>query len=549
MFSRFAFCARIPSLTVFALGVAFAGCGNDAMPVGSGDMAVPSDLEARVDAHVLDLAAIDLAGRDLAGADLAAHDLATADDGATGGSDGGACAGLPDGAACNDGNACTQTDTCESGVCVGGNPVTCTASDQCHAAGSCDSSTGHCSDPAATDGTLCDDGNACTQTDTCESGVCVGGNPVTCTASDQCHAAGSCDSSTGHCSDPAATDGTLCDDGNACTQTDTCESGSCIGANPVSCSAAGECYDVGTCDSLTGVCSTPYKGLGTSCSTGQCDGAGNCVAQPSVVSTVPADGSSITAPTDIVITFSTAMDPTSLFTQGTSIDVGCDGEIQVSYDNFTTCLTYATNAVTMSPDNKTVTVTPVPGVLVNLPFKIKVLKTVKSAVGLNMAADFVQATGFTAGSPSGAVVVENETGSASEAQYCDVQFPISMDGTTGLASGAVYGQIYEAGMTDVGSLGTIRAQLGYGPLTANPEYDASWTFLDAVQNTTCTGCGNNAEYMASFTLPAPGTYGYVYRMSIDSGATWTYCDLAGAGRNPGLATFDFGHIPILTVTP
>ena len=32
----------------------------------------------------------------------------------------------------NDGNVCTQTDTCQGGICVGSNPVVCTASDQCH---------------------------------------------------------------------------------------------------------------------------------------------------------------------------------------------------------------------------------------------------------------------------------------------------------------------------------------------------------------------------------------------------------------------------------
>src|SRR2546422_5636350 len=34
----------------------------------------------------------------------------------------------------------------------------------------------------------------------CQSGTCVGANPVTCTASDQCHVAGTCDPVTGTCS-------------------------------------------------------------------------------------------------------------------------------------------------------------------------------------------------------------------------------------------------------------------------------------------------------------------------------------------------------------
>src|SRR2546427_275759 len=112
----------------------------------------------------------------------------------------------PDGTACNDGDACTQTDTCQSGTCVGSNPVTCTALDQCHVAGTCDPATGTCSNPTKPDGTACNDGNACTQTDTCQSGSCVGSNPITCTALDQCHVAGTCDPATGTCSNPTKAD-------------------------------------------------------------------------------------------------------------------------------------------------------------------------------------------------------------------------------------------------------------------------------------------------------------------------------------------------------
>src|SRR5262249_26782671 len=92
-----------------------------------------------------------------------------------------------------------------------------------------------CSNPAARDGTACSDGNSCTQTDTCQSGVCTGQNPVVCTASDACHLAGSCNPSTGTCSNPTAPDGTGCSDGNPCTHTDTCRGGATRGAQPAPC--------------------------------------------------------------------------------------------------------------------------------------------------------------------------------------------------------------------------------------------------------------------------------------------------------------------------
>ena len=57
------------------------------------------------------------------------------------------CALQPDASPCNDGNPCTLTDTCSSGVCHGGNPKVCTALDQCHVAGVCSTADGTCSNP------------------------------------------------------------------------------------------------------------------------------------------------------------------------------------------------------------------------------------------------------------------------------------------------------------------------------------------------------------------------------------------------------------------
>jgi hypothetical protein len=85
---------------------------------------------------------------------------------------------LTTGAACDDGNACTPNDSCLSNVCVGANPVNCTASDPCHNAGTCNVGTGLCSNPAKPDGSACSDGNPCTAVDTCQAGGCVAGAPV-----------------------------------------------------------------------------------------------------------------------------------------------------------------------------------------------------------------------------------------------------------------------------------------------------------------------------------------------------------------------------------
>ncbi len=174
----------------------------------------------------------------------------------------------PNGSACTDGNACTQTDFCQNGFCIGANPIACSPLDQCHQAGTCNPGTGQCSNPAKPDGTACNDGSACTQGDTCQGGTCTGSTTVVCTASDQCHAAGTCNPGTGQCSNPTKPDGASCSDGNACTQADTCVGGTCTGGNPRACTPIDQCHDAGTCDSGTGACSTPAKVDGTACDDG-----------------------------------------------------------------------------------------------------------------------------------------------------------------------------------------------------------------------------------------------------------------------------------------
>jgi hypothetical protein len=131
---------------------------------------------------------------------------------------------------------------------------------------------------------------------------------------------------------------------------------------------------------------------------------------------------------------------------------------------------------------------------------------------------------------------QNESGAMLEADYCDTQFPLSLSVTAGTPTGLIYGQIYESGWTGNGSANAgITAQLGYGPATANPEYEPGWIWQTAAFH---NSQGNNDEYQLSITAPAAGTYRFVYRFSLDAGKSWTYCDNhqgdMGSGSNPGL---------------
>src|SRR5262249_39890 len=184
-----------------------------------------------------------------------------------------------DGTSCDDGNACTQTDSCRAGTCTGANPVVCATIDACHGAGPCQPATGTCTQPLQPNGTPCNDGNACTQGDTCNRGVCSGTSSTTCAPSDQCHAAGICDPTTGTCSNPVKPDGTICNDGNACTQSDTCHAGACVGGQPIVCAATDQCHGAGTCNPTTGTCSNPQRPNGTPCDDGSaCTRTDSCQA-------------------------------------------------------------------------------------------------------------------------------------------------------------------------------------------------------------------------------------------------------------------------------
>ena len=156
------------------------------------------------------------------------------------------CSAAPDGTPCNDLNACTQTDTCQGGICVGGNAVSCPPQDSCHV-GTCDPATGSCSQTPKTDGSACDDSNACTSGDTCSGGVCQPGTPVVCNDSNVC-TDDSCDPASG-C---VYTNNTgPCSDGDACTTGDTCGGGTCHPGTPVVCNDNNPCTD-DTCDPASG---------------------------------------------------------------------------------------------------------------------------------------------------------------------------------------------------------------------------------------------------------------------------------------------------------
>ncbi len=171
----------------------------------------------------------------------------------------------------------------------------------------------------------------------------------------------------------------------------------------------------------------------------------------------------------------------------------------------------------------------------------------------NNATDFVSAVAevrSTTSLTNVCRVVHNEGGDGHELDYC-ADTTASVTVTAG-GNMTLVGEVYEASLTTTppapaGASPKITAQVGYGPRNTNPQWQAGWTFAAA---TFSADSGNNDVYSTIVVAPAvnPLQYGYTYRFSLDSGTSWTYCDLAGAGANAALF-FETTNLPLVTVNP
>jgi hypothetical protein len=82
-------------------------------------------------------------------------------------------------------------------------------------------------------------------------------------------------------------------------------------------------------------------------------------------------------------------------------------------------------------------------------------------------------------------------------------------------------------------------------LATDPRFGGGWVFVTAGFS---VDASTNDEYVALLQPPATGAYSTVFRFSIDQGATWTYCDVNGAGSKAGF-TFEVTNLGSLIVTP
>ncbi len=176
---------------------------------------------------------------------------------------------------CDDKNACTKDDVCDTGACISGASINCQDGEAC-TDDSCDPAVG-CKHAANSQ--PCDDKNECTTGDACKSGKCAAGAVTACDDKNPC-TTDQCDKATGKCGYQAVGDGTPCEDNSLCTNDTVCNVGQCAGGTKVVCKADGnpctsdECLDAtgckypaqdGPCDADKSVC-TPKD----ACSAGKC---------------------------------------------------------------------------------------------------------------------------------------------------------------------------------------------------------------------------------------------------------------------------------------
>ena len=138
-----------------------------------------------------------------------------------------------DGTACEDGTACTEGDTCKAGKCEGA-LVKCDDGNAC-TKDSCDTAVGCTSTPDDT--ALCSDKDPCTKNDACKAGTCAGVK-ADCDDKNAC-TDDLCDVATGECAHTAL--GGACDDGDDCTENDTCVGGVCEGTANCPCTVTKDC--------------------------------------------------------------------------------------------------------------------------------------------------------------------------------------------------------------------------------------------------------------------------------------------------------------------
>jgi len=186
--------------------------------------------------------------------------------------------------------------------------------------------------------------------------------------------------------------------GNECNvdtdcPTGVCQAGVCVTTTCLDGVKNGTETDVDCGGPNCGGC-TPGKAcvFASDCQTGVCT-AGTC-GPVTVQSTTPSDAATaVKVPTTVRVDFSAPMDPLTLSAQTSSGP--CTGSIQISTDDFATCIGFTSATPSLGVVNHVATLTPAPALSYGSNYKVRVTTAVKDAYGNAMAAAYTSTTGFT----------------------------------------------------------------------------------------------------------------------------------------------------------
>jgi hypothetical protein len=115
----------------------------------------------------------------------------------------------------------------------------------------------------------------------------------------------------------------------------------------------------------------------------------------SSVSTTADNQSSVAITDNITVTFSEAMDNTSVTTN--SDNTSCSGTLRLSSDNFSSCVKMSSSSPASSTDNKTFTLDPYGYLTVSTTYLTRVTTGVKDTAGNALSSQYETSSGFTTG--------------------------------------------------------------------------------------------------------------------------------------------------------
>ncbi len=191
---------------------------------------------------------------------------------------------VPQGTSCSGSDLCALSSECDGiGHCLTTESITCDTSNPCRVNSGCDSASGVCSYVVLADGAACDNGDLCSEESVCVHGVCNKIESVDCHASDWCTRSSICLPETGDCfvdsvEDNWCNDENTCTLGDKCTASNVCQGGQygyCdyIEVQDVQCQMA-QCSDGGNCTIINFDDETPCS---TGMPIGPCSGRDVCL--------------------------------------------------------------------------------------------------------------------------------------------------------------------------------------------------------------------------------------------------------------------------------